>query len=84
MISENTSDNSQAQALNKADVSRSFSSIEQMLIENIADFLDKEEILIQEAIYGFKDPIIREESELHIRMAKAAMIEYIKTIENGK
>jgi len=51
-------------------------NIEQMLFENIADFLDSEEIMIQETINGLKDPEPRENTELHIRMAKAAMKEY--------
>lgn len=57
-----------------------FENVEQMLIENISDFLDNEEILIQESIAKLKDPIPREKTELHIRMAKVAMIEYKKTM----
>lgn len=59
---------------------KDLSNIEQMLIENIADFLDSEEIMIQETILEIKDPIEREKSELHIRMAKVAMEEYKKTM----
>lgn len=86
MNSENTSDKNQAKALNKTDVSSSYSTdlcfenVEQMLIENIADFLDEEEILIQEAMAELKDPEPREKTELHIRMAKAAMKEYKSTM----
>lgn len=50
------------------------------LIENIADFLDSEEIVLMESIQGVKDPIPREKSELHIRMAIAALCEYEKTM----
>ena len=57
-----------------------FENVEQMLIENIADFLDQEDVLIQESISELKDPIVREKTELHIRMAKAAMKEYKSTM----
>lgn len=57
-----------------------FENVEQMLIENIADFLDEEEILIQETMAELKDPIKRDKTELHIRMAKAAMKEYKSTM----
>lgn len=86
MTSENTSDTNQAQALNKTNVSSSYSNdlcfenVEQMLIENIADFLDEEEIIIQEVMAELKDPEPREKTELHIRMAKAAMKEYKSTM----
>ena len=75
-------ENAQNQPLDKTTVSSSYSTdlcfenVEQMLIENIADFLDSEEILIQESMAELKDPIEREKTELHIRMAKAAMKEY--------
>lgn len=59
---------------------KDLSNIEQMLIENIADFLDSEEIMIQESIQEIKDPTPREKTELHIRMANAAMEEYKKTM----
>ena len=55
-------------------------NIEQNLIEVIADFLDSESVKLDEAIALVKDPVPREESELHIRMAKAAFLEYKKTI----
>lgn len=57
-----------------------FENVEQMLIEKIADFLDSEEILIQESTAELKDPEPREKTELHIRMAKAAMKEYKSTM----
>ena len=80
------SKNTQVPQCVKTDVSSSYSTdlcfenVEQMLIENIADFLDSEEILIQESIAELKDPIPREKTELHIRMAKAAMKEYKSTM----
>ena len=57
-----------------------FENVEQMLIEKIADFLDEEEILIQESMAELKDPEPREKTELHIRMAKVAMQEYKSTM----
>ena len=55
-------------------------NIEQNLIEIMADYLDSESLKLDEAIALIKDPVPREESELHIRMAKAAFLEYKKTI----
>lgn len=57
--------------------------VEQRLTETIGDFLDSEETQLTEAIGLFCDPVDREETELHIRMAKAAMIEYEKTIKQN-
>jgi len=53
---------------------------EQGLIELIADFLDSEMVLIQQSISETKDPVEREESDLHIKMAKAAMKVYKDTM----
>ena len=58
----------------------SFENIEQNLLELIADFLDSESVVLDEAIGLFSDPVKSEETELHIRMAKAAMEEYKKTV----
>ena len=58
----------------------SFDSIEQNLLELIADFLDSESVQLDEAIGLFSDPVKREDTELHIRMTKAAMHEYKKTV----
>lgn len=55
-------------------------TIKQDLIELMADFLDGEELQLNQAIALVKDPVPREESELHIRMAKAAFEEYKKTV----
>ena len=55
-------------------------NIEQNLIEMMADYLDSESLILDQAIALVKDPIPREKSELHIRMAKAAFAEYKKTI----
>ena len=55
-------------------------NIQQNLIEIMAEFLDSESTKLDEAIALIKDPIDREESELHIRMANAAFEEYKKTM----
>ena len=55
-------------------------NIEQNLIELMADYLDSPILQLYQAIALVKDPVPREESELHIRMAKAAFLEYKKTI----
>jgi hypothetical protein len=55
-------------------------NIKQNLIEIMADYLDSESLKLNEAIALVKDPRPREESELHIRMAEAAFIEYKKTV----
>ena len=62
----------------------SIENIEQDLIELIADFLDSESVVLDEAIGNIKDPESREESELHIKMAKAAMQVYIDTVQYPK
>lgn len=62
------------------DTSEMLDNIEQNLIESIADFLDTDSIKLDQAIALISDPVEREESELHIRMAKAAMNEYKKTM----
>ena len=80
------SKNAQVPQCDKTAVSSSFSTdlcfenVEQMLIENIADFLDREDILLQESMAELKDPITRDKTELHIRMAKSAMKEYKETM----
>jgi len=59
-----------------------FDNIKQELIELIADFLDNESVKLDEAIACISDPEAKDESELHIRMAKAAFNEYKKTMIN--
>ncbi len=54
-------------------------NIKQMLIENIADFLDKPEIMMIIDTCDLNDADEREDSELHIRMALASMNEFMKT-----
>lgn len=54
--------------------------VKQDLIEMFADYLDSDELIFDQANAKIKDPIKREESELHIRMAYAAFNEYKKTI----
>jgi len=58
----------------------SLDNIKQGLIELMADYLDSESVKLDEAIGQMQDPVNREESELHIRMANAAFIEYAKTM----
>jgi len=53
-----------------------FSTIEQGLTELIADYLDSEEIVVEEAIQGIIDPQPRDKTNLHILMAKSAMEVY--------
>jgi len=53
--------------------------MEQRILEMFADYLDSEDLQIDKAIAQLKDPVVREESELHIRMAKAAVEEVKKT-----
>ena len=55
-------------------------NIKQSLIEAIADFLDREDIKFEEALSGLKDPVERENSELHIKMAEAAFSVYIESL----
>jgi len=57
-----------------------FDDIEQTLLELIGDMLDDEEHVLRQAIAGVEDPVKREESELHINMAKAAMEVYKATV----
>ena len=54
-------------------------NIKQMLIETIADFLDKPEIMMIIDTCNLNDADEREDSELHIRMALASMNEFVKT-----
>jgi len=56
-------------------------NIKQNLIELMADFLDSEEMKLNEAIGLIKDPVKREKSELHIRMADAAFQAYKDTVK---
>ncbi len=59
-------------------------NIEQNLIEMMADYLDSESLKLDEAIALIKDPVPRQESELHIRMAKAAFLEYKNTVIDAR
>lgn len=61
-----------------------FVNLQQGLQEVIGDYLDSESHLIDEAIGGFKDPVERENSDLHIRMAKAAVEVYLNTVTTTK
>lgn len=57
-----------------------FENTEQCLLELLADFLDSETVRIDEVLAGIKDPIGSGETDLHIRMAKAAMQVYRETV----
>lgn len=57
-----------------------FDNIEQGLLELIGEYLDSESVIIEETSNNIKDPVSREKTELHVRMAKAAMVEYKNTI----
>lgn len=56
----------------------------QDLTEVIADWLDSEEVMFEQIHGGFYEPEERDESELHIRMARAAMNEYLKTVKKNE
>ncbi len=58
-----------------------YENVEQWLLEAMGDFLDREDVAIGELTEQISDNVSREESELHIRMAKAAMVEYRKTVK---
>ena len=51
-------------------------NIKQLLIEIIADFLDRDDVKLEEIMNCMVDPQIREISDLHINMAEAAMAVY--------
>ncbi len=55
-------------------------NVHQQLIELMADYLDDDMLVIEQNFAGLKDPIERENSELHIRMAQAAYEEYKNTM----
>lgn len=55
-------------------------TIHQAILESCADLLDNEDVVYHQLHLGVSDPVIREESELHIRMADAAYSEYEKTM----
>lgn len=56
-------------------------NIEQLLIEAIAEFLDSEYVNFEEQVAGVKDRAPREDTDLHIRMAAAAMAVYRETVQ---
>lgn len=66
--------------MSKHTVNAMLDNIKQNLIELMANFLDSESVKMDEAIALIKDPVSKEESELHIRMANAAFEEYKKTM----
>lgn len=59
----------------------SINNITQDLTETLADFLDSEPVVLNEAMGNIKDPKNREESVLHIKMAEAAMKAYVKYMQ---
>lgn len=56
------------------------SNLRQSLLENIADWLDSEYVVFEQNLNGLSDSEPREKSELHIRMADAAMAIYVATM----
>jgi hypothetical protein len=56
------------------------SNLEQSLLEEIGDWLDKESVVFEQNVRGFYDPMPRETSDLHIKMAEAAMKVYAENI----
>jgi hypothetical protein len=59
-----------------------YENVEQWLLEAMAEFLDSDQVVMLQLIDKVEDRIGREESELHIRMAKAAMVEYRNTVKS--
>ncbi len=57
-----------------------FDNMQQGLLETIGDFLDSPDQKLAESLANVKDPLENPKSELHIRMATAAMEEYKKTV----
>jgi polysaccharide pyruvyl transferase WcaK-like protein len=55
-----------------------FENMQQRLLEMLGDYLDDQDLQIDKAIAQLKDPVNMEDSELHIRMAKAAVDEVKK------
>lgn len=56
-----------------------YTNVRQYLVEKMGDFLDS--IRGDEAIEGVTDPKPRELSDLHEKMAAAAMVVYAETME---
>lgn len=56
-----------------------FENMQQRLSEMLGEYLDSEDLQIDKSIAQLKDPLNRQDSELHIRMAKAAVDEAKKT-----
>lgn len=56
------------------------SNLKQNLIETIGDWLDSESVVFEQNVRGFNDPLPREQSDLHIKMAEAAMKAYAENI----
>ena len=56
----------------------------QDLIEVMADWVDSEDVMFEQIHGEFYEPEERDESELHIRMARAAMNEYLKTVKKNE
>jgi len=56
--------------------------LRQKLTEGIAEILDSETVQIEEILNNVSDPVKREDSELHIRMANAALNEYKRTVKH--
>ena len=56
-------------------------NIKNALVENIGEFLDSEYVKDQEQSCWISDPKPREKTDLHTRMAEAAMEVYLATVK---
>ena len=56
-------------------------NVKREFVELIADFLDSDIMIYLEGVEGVEDPINREETDLHIRMAEAMFEVYINTVK---
>ena len=57
-----------------------YDNLHQSLLETIAEWLDSESVILTLTLNDLRDPEPREQSELHIRMAAAAIEEMKKTL----
>ena len=62
----------------------SFDNIKESLVELMAEYLDSDDLELDMLIGLIEDPEEREDSELHIRMAEAAFLEFKKTVIDVK
>ena len=55
-------------------------NVKQGFVELIAEFLDSDRMIYVQGVEGVEDPMPREETDLHIRMAEAMFEVYINTV----